>query len=318
MKTMTSIIHATRLMIFFLVFSIPAQSAAAGEKAQIRFAFQDRIGSVLPIIAVKKGFFADEGLAVKALRFSSGPACAEALYSGAADIAGMGDTTAIIMVTRSEKFAIIASHVVGEHRHRIMVRKDSGMRTLNDLKGKRIGVKKGTSTYGGLLAALEKAHIPRDGVDIIDLTPSTMPDALMAGSLDAFAASEPTPSTAEQNGACELTTLGGLGNEYPILILANNDRLTRKKDAVKRLLHAMKRAGQYAADYPEETAAIMADETGLSLATTRKAIQRHEYRLRLDEAIISSLEKTALFLKEQYIISNFPDFNTAARPEFLE
>ena len=66
-----------------------------------------------------------------------------------------------------------------------------------------------------------------DDIAIIDLTPPTMTDALLAGSLDAFAASEPTPSAAEQKGARELATLGGLGNEYPILILASRDTLLK-------------------------------------------------------------------------------------------
>jgi sulfonate transport system substrate-binding protein len=129
----------------------------------------------------------------------------------------MGDTAAIIITSRSDKFVIIASNAAGEHRHRIMVRKDSDIFTINDLKGKRIGVRKGTSTYGGLLDALEKANISPKEIDLIDLTPPIMIDALMVGSLDAFAASEPTPSAAEQKGARTLTTLGGLGNEYPLI-----------------------------------------------------------------------------------------------------
>jgi len=294
-----------------------ALTMGAEKPPVIRFAYQDRIGSVLPILAVRKGFFSAEGVTIEPLRFSSGPACAEALYSGAADIGGMGDTTAVIMTARSPKFVIIASHATGEHRHRIMVRQDSKIQSLADLKGKRLGVKKGTSTYGGLLAALEKADIAPAEIDIIDLTPPTMTEALLAGSLDAFAASEPTPSTAERKGARELATLGGLGNAYPILILADRNWLDRRSEDVRAFLRALKAAERYAAEHPEETADIMAAETGLDSATTRRAMQRHEYRLRLDEDVLSSLEQTAGFLKSQQIIGNTPDFKVAAAPRFL-
>ena len=308
-------------MIWTLLFFLLSVSITAGvnaETIEIRFAYQDRIGSAIPIIAVRKGFLAEEGLKIRPMRFNSGPACAEALYSGAADIGGMGDTTAIIMATRSSRFAIIASHATGEHRHRIMVKTGSEIRSLQDLRGKRIGVKKGTSTYGGLLAALKKEGMSEEDVGIIDLSPPTMTDALQAGSLDAFAASEPTPSAAEQKGARELTTLGGLGNQYPILVLVNRDFLKKQKESVKKLLRAMKRAELYVAEHPKETVAIVASETGLPLPTSKKAMKRHTYKLRLDPEIRSSLEQTSLFLKKQNIIKEVPDFSAVMETDLIE
>jgi sulfonate transport system substrate-binding protein len=310
--------HAISLVMPIIILICLIGVANAEENTVLRFAYQDRIGSVIPIVAEKKGFYSEEGLTVKTLRFSSGPACAEALYSGSADVAGMGDTAAIIMVARNPKFVIVASHANGEHRHRIMVKKDSTIQDINDLKGKRLGVKKGTSTYGGLLAALKKANIPPTDIDIIDLTPPTMTEALMAGSIDAFAASEPTPSSAEEKGARELMTLGGLGNEYPILTVANGDMLERNKMAVLKLLKAMKKAEVYAKNNPAEVVAMMSAETGLSPETTRKAMQRHEYQLRLDASIFFSLEQTAHFLKSQGIISDLPDFTKAAQNGLIE
>ena len=308
-----------RLLIFLLLLLWgPTATAQAGESLALRFAFQDRIGSVIPIIAVKKGFFSQQHLEITPLRFSSGPACAEALYSGAVDVGGMGDTTAIIMVTRSPDVAILASHATGEQRHRIMVRKDSVIQTMDDLRGKQLGAKMGTSTYGGLLTALEKANISPTEIQIIDLTPPTMTEALLAGSIDAFAASEPTPSTAEQKGARELTDLGGLGNAYPILILGRRKALADQHEAFRRFFRAMAQAERYAADHPDETARIMAEETGLALTTTQMAMQRHKYDLRLDDEILTSLEKTARFLKTQKIISQLPDVKESVVPELLE
>ena len=312
------VLYSLLFYLWFVGAGSAFHTASAETPTVIRFAFQDRIGSVIPIVAATKGFFADEGLTVEALRFNSGPACAEALYSGAADIGAMGDTTAIIMTSRSETFAIIASHATGEHRHRIVVRQDSELLTLADLKGKTVGVKKGTSTYGGLLAALNSAAIPQNAIHIIDLSPSLMPEALMAGSIDAFVASEPTPSAAEQLGARELTTLGGLGNEYPIMLLANRDTFLNRPDHAKRFMNALKKAEHYAAEHLEETAEIMTAETGLALTTTRKAMQRHHYGLRLDQAIISSLEQSALFLKKQGIITQLPDFDSVTFPNGLD
>ncbi len=317
MKRLKAVPLLPALAALLVLLGSPGTGRAAQETV-IRFAFQDRIGEVIPIVATRMGFFDDEGLHVEPLRFSSGPACAEALYSGAADIGTMGDTAAVIAVARNPEFVILASNATGEDRHRLMVRSDSKARALKDLKGKRLGVKKGTSTYGGLLAALDKEGLSSDEIDIVDLDPPAMVDALLAGSLDGFVASEPTPSAAETKGARQLMTLGGLGNEYPILIVADRKRLAGREGEIRSFLKALKRAEQYAADHPDETAAIMADETGLSPKVAEEAMKRHRYRIRLDGAILSSLERTACFLQGQTILEELPDIAGSARPDFLE
>jgi sulfonate transport system substrate-binding protein len=195
------------------------------------------------------------------------------------------------------------------------IRERSPIHALEDLKGKQLAVKKGTSTYGGLLAAFGKANLSPADIRIIDLTPPTMTEALLAGSIDAFAASEPTPSAAEQKGARELTTLGGLGNAYPLLILARRGKLAGQPEAFGRFFSALRQAEAYAAGHFDETARMMADETGLALTTTRRAMQRHQYRLRLDNEIFASLKQTAAFLKAQKVISNLPDFKTCTVPD---
>lgn len=305
-------------IVLIALLTMPGEAYSTDDRAVVRFAFQDRIGSVIPIVSDRKGFFKEQGLKLIPLRFSSGPACSEALYSGAADIGDMGDTTAVIMTAKTDRFAIIASHATGEHRHRIMVQKNSELKAIHDLKGKRLGVKKGTSTYGGLLAALKSQNMSPQDLQIVDLTPSVMTDALLAGSLDAFVASEPTPSSAEEKGARQLATLGGLDNEYPILILANRQMILNRPDVVKSFLRALKKGEQYAAEHPEETVEIMAEETGLSPDTVRQAMQSHQYRIRLDQTIISNLKKTAMFLKGQSIVSQVPDFVLNASSDYIQ
>jgi sulfonate transport system substrate-binding protein len=168
------------------------------------------------------------------------------------------------------------------------------------------------------LAAFGKANLSPEDIRIIDLTPPTMTEALLAGSIDAFAASEPTPSLSEQKGARQLATLGGLGNAYPLLILGRRAKLADHPDAFRRFFLALQQAEQYAAAHPDETFRIMAGETGLALATTQRAMERHRYHLRLDDEILSSLDQTARFLNAQKIIPNLPDFKTGVNPDLVQ
>lgn len=294
-------------LIYLLVVIVLLPSHLYAQDSALRFAFQNRIGSVLPIIALKKGFFAAQGLHVETQMFSSGPACAEALTSGAADIATMGDTTAIIALSRDMPVQLVASHASGEHRHRLMVM-SSDIHTLSDLRGKRIGVKKGTSTYGGLQKMLACEGIKRGEVQLINLRPAILVEALMAGSIDAFAASEPTPSLGEMNGARQLATLGGLGNNYPILIVARDSFVAKHPQQLEAFIRAMEQALMFLRQHSGEAHQIVASTLNLPQDVIASAMQRHHYHLTLDESIRASLKQTAHFLIQQQIITTEPDF----------
>ncbi len=283
----------------------------------VRFAYQDRVADAASIIAVERDLFGQEGLAVKPLVFSSGPACSEALLAGSADIGTMGDTTSIIAVS-SARVKIIASHGGGEHRHRIIVTSDSPIRSPSDLVGRRLAVKKGTSTYGGLLAWAESVNLDLSEVNVTDLRPSDMADALISGAVDAIVASEPTPSVVEERGGRQLATLGGLGNNYPILLVARSEFLEAHPDAVVRFLRALLRAASFIEHNPDEAAQVVAAKTGLSPAAARRSMSHHYYRVQVDRITRSSLEKTAGFIADQGIITDAPALLEAIDETFLQ
>lgn len=288
-----------------------ADPAHTPETRPIRFSYQNRIGSAIPIIAVEKSLFSKHGLTVVPSRFNSGPACAEALYTGAADIATMGDTTAIIALSRGAPLRLVASHAGGEHRHRIIVASDAPFTTIDDLVGKRIGIKKGTSTHGGFLKFLTAHGVAPDQIDVVDLNPDTMVDALAAGSIDAFAASEPTPSLGEMRGGRELATFGKLGNTYPIVMLATETLVSQRPDEIAAFLAALQEAERFIEANRGEAISLLAKSIGLPEEVTARALDRHRVHLNLDTSTLESLHETAEFLKTQGIIDALPEFQPA-------
>jgi sulfonate transport system substrate-binding protein len=315
MKRFAMLLTVITLAVVLFPSAVPGNPLA---RAPIRFAYQDRVGSALCIVAVGKGFFRQQGLNVASSRFTSGPACAEALYSGSADIGEMGDTTAVIAVSQSDRFRIIASHGGGENRHRIVVRKDSPIRKPADLVGRKLAVKKGTSTYGGFLVYCVKNGIAIKKVKVLDLAPENMPEALSAGSIDAYVASEPTPSLAEARGARVMGTLGGLGNTYPLLILARKDLLAERPAEVRKFLAALKQAEAFVRKHPREAADLIGRVGGLSVRDAENSMKRHDFRLNLDGNTVGSLEKIAEFLKEQAKIKTVPEFSRVTDTSFLQ
>ncbi|MDY0167212.1 MAG: aliphatic sulfonate ABC transporter substrate-binding protein [Thermoguttaceae bacterium] len=283
----------------------------------IRLAYQNHIGSAVCIVAVEERFFEREGIAVEGFPFSSGPACAEAIYSGSADIGTMGDATAVITASRGGPYRILASHGQGEHRHRLVAGENAPIHSTSDLVGKALAVKKGTSAYGGLLVWLAANNVEPASIRILDMGPSEMPDALAAGSIDAFVASEPTPSFSEARGARQVATLGGLGNQYPILIMANTRLLQDRPDDVRAAMRAFQKAAEFIEENPDAAAQIVARATGLPEHLAQRVMARHVYRISLDDDIVRSLHATARFLEDEGILQAVPDLRKVCDATYL-
>ena len=288
------------------------------EQPVITFAYQDRVADAASIIAVQQGYFSQEGLTVKGLLFSSGPACTEALTYGNANFGTMGDTTAIITASHGNAFTILASHAGGEQRHRLMVARDSSISSLAELQGRRIGIKKGTSSHGGF-ELLASKHGLDFSEELIDMSPADQLLALASGELDAMVASEPSPSKAEAD--CfgrELTNLCSLGNSYPIFLLVNSKFAQQHPQVAAKMLRALSRASTFINEQPEQAATILARQSGLPLPVVRQAMSYHRYRPNLDEATLASLAVSASFLQRIGKIQAIPNWQQAINSQPLQ
>ncbi|WP_029913933.1 ABC transporter substrate-binding protein [Pelobacter seleniigenes] len=304
-----------RLLLTMLLSLGLLHSAQAAE--ELGFAYQDRIADAASIIAVDQGFFTEFGVTIQRYRFSSGAATAEALYSGAADIGTMGDTAALILLARNPGLTILASHGGGEGRHRLVTRADLQLHSPAELAGLTLAVKKGTSTYGGLLSYLQAHQLPLSSLKLVDMRPSEMAPALAAGSVDIICASEPTPSLAEQQGGHAFDDLAGLGNDYPILLLASSSYASRHPQQIANFLRAMAKAVDFINNNPRQAATIVARKTGLSEELTDRAMQRHVYALKLDTNTLASLKKTGQMLLNAGKIPALPDLIKRSAQEYL-
>ncbi len=283
------------------------------------FVYQDRVADLASIVAVKLGYFEDEGLkGVKAMMFHSGPACVEALVYGKADFGTMGDTTAILIAASKQPLKIIATHGGGENRHRIIARYGSGIDSIEDLVGKKIAVKKGTSTHGGLMLLAKKYGLDLDPY-LIDLDPSSQLTALASGAVDAIVASEPTPSIAEyKKYGYEVATLGGLNNTYPILLVVRSEFAERHPEVVVKVLRALIKASRFIHEHPAEAAGILANITGIPVEAVMKAMKYHYYNVTMDQKTIESLESMAKFLRDIGKIEETPDFRIVIDTSYLK
>lgn len=310
------------LPLFCFLLTLCLEPDQAEAKSECRLAYTAKVHYAPQILALNKGWFSSPEVEVKGvdLGMSAGIAAAEALVSGSADVAVMGDVPAIFALASQRPCVIIASYGGGESMHSIVVGAGSNIKSLKDLAGKRIGVQFGSSTHGGVHLYLTDNGIDEKAVTLVNIPQSTLIEALISGDIDALAASEPTPSLALEKmaGARLLATLSGLGNDYPLMMVASKEFADKNPEAIKVLVAGTRRAVEYINDDPEKAGQELSLATGAPAALETETLRKLTWSVRMDQGIINSLEQTAAFLHSIGKLKTVPDISLLFRPEFLE
>lgn len=269
------------LLIFSLLLGF---SGCARTDETFSFAYQDRVGDAAAILAARE-LEPDDRFTLH--RFSSGALTAEALISGVADAATMGDAAAVALAARYPGLVVLLGvHGSGAGRHKLVSWTDSP---------EVIGVKLGTSTHAALLAWLDYP------ARLIDLAPDMQLSALAAGEVEALAASEPTPGLA----LLKLPDMKALplevpGRVYPLVLAASRRSLETKPALMKELLNKISGAGEMLSrPLTPETLALLEKVTGLEGDILESSLRSHEYSFSPISRHRVELENLGQFLSDQ-------------------
>lgn len=223
-----------------MLSSVP--TAYAVDKPEVRIGWVYAMANAPVIIAEKKGMFASNGIDAKVIQFTSGPILFQALAANQLDVAYVGFVPAANWATRGLNTVTVAKINTGQHA--MVVRKDSGINSLADLKGKKIaGVKKGSGTDALLRSYVlkEMAKLdPDKDVDVISMPSGNMGASLMTKVVDAAFMWEPFTTQFLLNG--ETKVLFNVADGMPgypwYVVLVKKEYLEKNRDAVVKLLQA--------------------------------------------------------------------------------
>ena len=150
------------------------------------------------IIADKKGFFAREGLDIEVKPFTSGKLAFDALLGGSADFATVAETPLVYASLNGQEFYIIATMTYSNNNTKLIVRKDKGILSPQDLKGKKVSTFFGSNAEFLMNEFLTRNGLTTNDVKIVNLRPPEMPTALINGDIDAFFGWQPHIYNAEK------------------------------------------------------------------------------------------------------------------------
>ncbi len=254
--------------------------------------------SVPVYVALDQHFFDQNGLNVTLQSYNTGLSAVEGLQKAEIDIAGtVAEYVLVGKAFENASIQTIGSYNRSEYMY-LVGRKDHGIRTVSDLKGKRVGLILGTALHFYLGRFLQLHEINLDDIILVgSQSNQQVAEQLTAGQIDAAVTVDPFMTEA----------LGSLGDEAAVWPVQNNqmayhlfvcrqDWIPQHSKIVERFLRAIDQADEFILQHPDRAQEIAQSEMGFSKEIVAKMWQRNIYDLSLDDSLILAMEDEARWM----------------------
>lgn len=246
------------------------------EKVSVKMGYLDGIAQP-EVYSIYNGYFEDEGINVSWVTFRGGSSVVQAIMAGELDGGVIGSTPAIIRaVSKDVPIKVVAVGELGtieKPGDYLVVKKDSGIKTVADLKGKTIAVHRlGTTLDLTLRIALKQNGIdPARDVTITQVSVPNQPQVLLEDAVDA-AFIFPMAYPALEDDVDVILTPGDVfpsGAPFGIVIFTE-EFIENHPDKVKKFVSAYLKGISWAVDNPDKAAELAAEDIGASKEDTVK------------------------------------------------
>jgi len=254
-------------------FSIPNASAQVRE-VRIDYATYNPVSLVLKEKGILERELARDGITVRWVQSLGSNKALEFLNAGSLDFGSTAGAAALIGKINGNPIKSIYVYSRPEWTA-LVTRKDTAIAKVEDLKGKRIAVTRGTDPHIFLVRALADAKLTEKDVKLVLLQHPDGRTALERGDVDAWAGLDPMMATAELESGAVLFHRNAAANTWGIL----NTREAFAKDnpeLVQRVLKAYEEARQWALAHPAELRKLLVEFTKLPEPVVARQLERTE------------------------------------------
>ena len=256
-----------------------AAPAAAGlpkvtAPAQLRIGFQK---SAVNLVIVKENHALEQrfpGTKISWLEFPAGPQQLEALSAGSLDLAITGDTPPVFAQAAGKDLRYVGVEPPKPDSSAILVQQDSTLKTLADLKGKRVALQKGSSAHFLIVRGLQKGGLSFADIQPVYLTPADARAAFERGSVDAWGIWDPYYAATELAIKPRVLATGRTLTSNNSFYFAPTAFTDKHGDTIAAIFAELSRADRLVKENRKEAALRIADFSGLSLATVHLFLSR--------------------------------------------
>lgn len=259
-----------------LLSSAPA--FAEGSTKTLRIGFQ-KYGNfvVLKARGTLEKRLASQGVTVQWLEFPAGPQLLEGLNAGAVDVGTVGETPPIFAQAAGVDFVYIANEPPAPKGEALVVPHDSPIRTVADLRGKKVALNRGSNVHFLLVKALQHAGLSYTDIQPIYLTPADARAAFVQRSIDAWVIWDPYLAAIERQANARVLTNGeGIVHNTQYYV-ATRKFATEQAQVLHVLLDELNQVDTFSRDNIPAVAAQLSPLVGLDAATLGVALGRAGY-----------------------------------------
>ena len=267
-------------------------------------------GSALVYIAEDQGFFSENGLAVTVRDYDPPSIGIRDAADGKVDIAGASEYPVVLNVLDGANFSILARYDEAQSIY-LIGRKDHRITNISDLKGKKIGVPRGTIAefYLGRFLTLHAMNL--QDVTLVDVQPSQFADAIGSGRIDALICWQPPASQISgRMGNKVVVWPAQSGQPLFAVLVARNDWIAQNPGRTAGFLKSLDMAAEYTVSHPAESRAIVQKRLNLTDSYMDVMWPANQFSLALDQSLILAMED-----ESRWMIANNMT-NATAVPDF--
>jgi sulfonate transport system substrate-binding protein len=272
-----------------------AVGVSYGQEKVVRIGFQ-KYGKL--VLLKSRGTLEEKlkplGYKVSWTEFPSGPPLLEALNVGAIDFGIAGETPPIFAQAAGAPLVYLAYDPPAPQGEAILVPKDSSLKSVADLRGRKVGLNKGSNVHYLLVQALEKAGLKYTDIEPVFLAPADALAAFTRGSVDAWVIWDPYEAAAEASTGARILADGtGLVANHQFYF-SSRKFLSENPKAVDVFLEALNEADEWTKNHIEAVAEQLSPSVGLPASVLATSLKRESYGiLPINNEVIASQQRIA-------------------------
>jgi len=302
-----------------------SKSGYSGKAETVTMGQNPNETKALIYIAEDRGLFVANGLNVVFRDYDTGAEVADAMLTGEIDLATCAEYVIVRNVLKKKNIRNIASISKFQNTY-IIGRMDKGIRGIADLKGKRIGVARETSSEFFLGRFLDLHGMSIRQVTLVNVTPVQAVDVLVSGSVDAVAVIEPHANTIKKKlGDSVVMWPAQSGQLIYFNVTSTEAWASSHPEVIGRLLRSLVQAENYVVSHPNAAKAIVQKRLRYDDAYIDAIWPEYQLSVSLDQGLIAAMEDEARWMIRNNLTNEktVPDFGNyiytdglkAIRPE---
>lgn len=292
------------LLIAGLAAGVPLISRAEPEKLRIGYQKSSTLMILLKSRETLEKALAPRQVSVQWHEFTSGLPLLEALNVGALDLsADVADAVPPFALAAGAKLTYVAIETPSPQAQAVVVRKDSPITSVAQLKGQKVAFAKGAGAHYLLLEALSRVGLSIKDIEPAYLNPADGRAAFENGSVAAWVVWDPFLAAVQRQSGARILQDGGNFASYRRFYLAATPYAQRRADVLATVYAELQRAGEWVKKNPAAAAEWHAPLIGLDAPTVAAANLRRSYSVRpLDTEALAEQQRIADAFTQAQII----------------